>query len=396
MAVFHHAGLSFDRICCNCKLNLMFLVSKGNQVEDLFYIAGQFAGEGKVVDVREFGRGNINDTFLVTIDGGKDRHLILQRINTRVFLNPELVMHNMRVATEHILSRLHHGTSVEGRRWEVPRVVPARDGRDCLVGADGSFWRGLSFIEGCRSFDAIVDDRHAGEVGYALGLFHSLLNDLPPDGLEDTLEGFHVTPRYLRHYDEVIARRGAAGSPEVHYCTRFVKDRYAWAHLLEDAKREGRLRLRPIHGDPKVDNIMIDAVTGRAAGIVDLDTVKPGLVHYDIGDCLRSGCNPSGEETTDWERVRFDTDICRAIFRGYLSDARRFLTEDDFSYFFDAVRLIAFELGLRFFTDFLEGDVYFKVKQPEHNLARALVQFRLVESIESQEEAIRRIIRDLR
>ena len=367
-----------------------------DQAEDLFYIAEQFAADARIVDIRELGNGNINDTFLVTLDAGTEKLFILQRINTRVFVNAELVMHNMRIATEHMRSRLYLKTSVKARRWEIPSVLLTPDGRAHLRGSDGSFWRGLSFIEGCRSFDTIKDERHAEEVGYALGMFHTLLSDLPAETLADTLEGFHITPEYLRHYDEVLARRSAPGSPEIHRCTRFVKDRYAWAHVLEDAKKEGRLRLRPIHGDPKVDNIMIDEATGRAAGIVDLDTVKPGLVHYDIGDCLRSGCNPSGEETMEWEGVRFDTDICRAIFRGYLADARRFLTEDDFSYLYDAVRLIAYELGLRFFTDFLEGDVYFKVKQPEHNLARALVQFRLVESIESQEAAIRKIIRDLR
>ncbi|MDA8241418.1 MAG: aminoglycoside phosphotransferase family protein [Nitrospiraceae bacterium] len=365
-------------------------------MEDLFYIAEQFAVDGRIADIRELGNGNINDTFLVMLDARTEKHFILQRINTRVFVDPELVMHNMRIATEHMRSRLELRPPGKSRRWEIPAVLLTRDGRAHLRGSDGSFWRGLSFIEGCRSFETISDERHAEEVGYALGMFHTLLSDLLPDKLADTLEGFHITPRYLRHYDEVLARHSAPGSPEIDYCVRFVNDRSRWAQVLEDAKKRGSLPLRPIHGDPKVDNIMIDAVTGQAAGIVDLDTVKPGLVHYDIGDCLRSGCNRSGEETMAWEEVVFDTDICRAIFRGYLADARRFLTEDDFAYLYDAVRLIAFELGLRFFTDFLEGDVYFKVKQPEHNLVRALVQFRLAGSIESQEAAIRKIIRDLR
>ena len=377
-------------------LRSLFLVSRGDQVEDLFYMAKQFAADGRIADIRELGNGNINDTFLVTLDARTEKHFILQRINTRVFVNPELVMRNMRVATEHMRSRLELRPPGKSRRWEIPAVLLAHDRRAILHGPDGSVWRGLCFIEGCGSFDTISDERHAEEVGYALGMFHTLLSDLPPDKLADTLEGFHITPRYLLRYDEVLAQRGAPGSPETDYCVRFVNERSRWAHVLEDAKKKGSLLLRPIHGDPKVDNIMIDAVTGQAAGIVDLDTVKPGLVHYDIGDCLRSGCNPSGEETMKWEGVVFDTDICRAIFRGYLADARRFLTEDDFSCLYDAVRLIAFELGLRFFTDFLEGNIYFKVKQPEHNLVRALVQFRLAESIESQEAAIRAIVRDVR
>ena len=185
-------------------------------------------------------------------------------------------------------------------------------------------------------------------------------------------------------------------SPEVNFGLRFVSERRAWAHVLEQAKDRGRLQLRPIHGDPKVGNVMIDTATRQAVGMVDLDTVKPGLVHYDIGDCLRSSCNPLGEQTERWETVTFETDICQAILQGYLALARDILTENDYEYLFDAIRLIAFELGLRFLTDYLEGNVYFKVRHPEHNLARALIQFKLTESIESQEKTIRAIIRDLR
>jgi hypothetical protein len=141
---------------------------------------------------------------------------------------------------------------------------------------------------------------------------------------------------------------------------------------------------------------MIDDATGQAVSIVDLDTVKPGLVHYDIGDCLRSGCNLLGEETEEWELVEFDPELCRAILQGYLSLAGDFLTANDYEYIYDAIRLIAFELGLRFFTDYLEGNVYFKASHQEHNLARALVQFKLTQSIESQEEAIRLIIRNMK
>jgi Ser/Thr protein kinase RdoA (MazF antagonist) len=275
-------------------------------------------------------------------------------------------------------------------------VLPARDGQDHWLDSEGSFWRALSFIEGSQSFDAIKDTHHAREVGYALGMFHNLLSDLPPDRLADTLEGFHITPRYLRHYDEVLTRYSADISPELNYCSEFVSERNAWAHVLENGRAQGRLRPRPIHGDPKVSNIMMDTASRQAIGIVDLDTVKPGLVHYDIGDCLRSGCNPMGEETGQWEKIRFDLDLCRAILQGYLSMAREFLTGNDFEYLYDSIRLIAFELGLRFFTDYLEGNVYFKVRWPEQNLARALVQFKLTESIESQETAIHTIIRDIR
>jgi Ser/Thr protein kinase RdoA (MazF antagonist) len=233
-------------------------------------------------------------------------------------------------------------------------------------------------------------------VGYALGMFHTLLSDLSPERLADTLPGFHITPGYLAHYDEVLGRQGARPSPEVNYGLRFVAERRTCAHVLANAMAQGKLSLRPIHGDPKVNNVMLDTATGQAVGMVDLDTVKPGLVHYDIGDCLRSGCNPLGEETEDWEAVRFEPELCRAILAGYLSLAQDFLTENDYAYLYDAIRLLTFELGLRFFTDYLAGNVYFKARHPEHNLARALVQFKLAERVESQAATIGAIIRDLR
>jgi len=138
--------------------------------------------------------------------------------------------------------------------------------------------------------------------------------------------------------------------------------------------------------------VMIEESTGRAVSLVDLDTVKPGLIHYDIGDCMRSGCNPLGEETEQWEAVQFDPEIGAAILEGYLTQARNFLTEADYEYLFDSIRLLTFELGIRFFTDHLAGNVYFKVKHSEHNLQRALVQFKLTESIEAHEADIRNII----
>lgn len=363
-------------------------------MENLFAVAEQFKPGGRIEEVREFGNGNINDTFLVTLEA-EVKHFILQRINTQVFAHPELVIENMHVATSHIAQRLRNVQLDSDRRWEVPGVLPAKDGRYYWIDSERSFWRAISFIE-AQSFDAIKDSKHAGEIGYALGMFHSLLSDLPPGRLADTLEGFHITPLYLWHYDDVLAKRGAKKSPEVDFCMEIVRRRRDLANVIENARSQGKLGLRTIHGDPKVNNILIDITSGKAVGMIDLDTVKPGLVHYDIGDCLRSGCNPFGEETGKWEEVQFDTDLCRAILQGYLSVAGEFLTDNDIAYLYDSIRLITFELGLRFFTDYLEGDVYFKVNRPGHNLARALVQFKLTESIESQEALIQDIIRDVR
>ncbi len=358
--------------------------------------ADQFVPQGRVVHIQEYGKGNVHDTFLVTLESEGDEHFLLQRMNRHVFPQPDLVMRNLRIYTEHARKRLDRAPLNSGRRWETPRVLLTDDGRDHWLDPERSFWRALSFIEAAQSFDTIQDMEHAREVGTALGMFHRLINDLPTESLVDTLEGFHIAPRYLCHYDEVLAKNVVRRTPEVDYCAQFVNERRAFVPVLESAKARGRLRLRPIHGDPKVNNVMIDNATGQAVSIIDLDTIKPGLVHYDIGDCLRSCCNPLGEETERWELVRFEPDLCRTILQGYLALAHAFLTANDHEYLFDAIRLIAFELGLRFFTDYLEGSVYFKARRPEHNLARALVQFKLCESIEAQEKTIRAVIQDTR
>jgi Ser/Thr protein kinase RdoA (MazF antagonist) len=364
-------------------------------LDKLVTVADQFKPQGQLVSIQAFGNGNINDTFLVTLDSAAEKHFVLQRINTEVFRQPQLVMRNMCIFTQHVRDRLERCPLDSGRRWEVPRVLLTQDGCDRWLDPDGLCWRAISFIENSQCFDTIQNLEHAQEVGYALGMFHNLMSDLPPNRLADTLEGFHITPNYLQHYQQVLAKNQICPSPEVNYCRQFIDARQAWAHVLEDAKAAGKLPLRLMHGDPKINNVTIDSTTKQAIGMIDLDTVKPGLVHYDIGDCLRSGCNPLGEETQDWENVRFEPDLAQAVLQGYLAVAREFLTDRDCEYLYDAIRLIAFELGLRFFTDYLDGNVYFKVAYPEHNLCRAIVQFKLTESIEAQEQAIRNIVCDL-
>ncbi|MBN2391975.1 MAG: aminoglycoside phosphotransferase family protein [Anaerolineae bacterium] len=359
-------------------------------------IAEQFDVVGEVLDVQRYGSGNVNDTFLVTLALDPREKAILQKVNQQVFRRPELIILNMRAFMGHIQTTNGRCADAQGRRWETPDIISAKNGADYWRDSEAGFWRMTTFVKDAQTYDTIRDRRHAGEIGYALGRFHSLISDLPVEKLHDTLEGFHITPRYLAHYDAVATTTALTGhhkvSPDVDYARNFVVARREWASVLEDAIQRGDLALRPIHGDPKVNNILIDDITGQAVSIIDLDTVKPGLVHYDIGDCLRSCCNPLGEETEAFDAVRFETDLCQAILEGYMTEAQHFMTDKDYDYIYDAVRLIAFELGLRFFTDYLEGNVYFRTKDAEHNLRRALVQFRLAESIEAQADAIRAIV----
>ena len=357
-------------------------------------MANNFVHSGQVVDLKPFGNGNINDTFLVTVDVPVNHQFVLQRINTQVFPHPQWVMDNMRTVTEHIHQQLQ-SKSID-RRWETPRVLLTQDGQDHVEDEVGSFWRAISFIPHAKSLDFIQDIDHAREVGFALGRFHRLIQAIPATSLKDTLEGFHITPRYLEQYQTVSSTKPVPRCTQVEYCLDVVRDRFSLASTLEDAKYRGDLPVRIMHGDPKVNNIMMDIATQKSISVIDLDTVKPGLIHYDIGDCLRSGCNPLGEEVENSDSVTFDLGLCSGVLQGYLPEMRTILNPIEYEYIFDAVRVITFELGLRFLTDHLAGNVYFKAKDDEHNLRRSIVQFRLMESLEAQEKEVRELVSALR
>ena len=352
---------------------------------------------GRLVTVESTGSGNVNDTYLAIFRTVfSEERFILQRINCNVFPRPEHIMANMRVITDHVHQRLEAEAHLSDRIWQLPRVIPATDGKDFAIDGDGGFWRAISLIASAHSFDQVQSIEHAYEAGVVLGNFQRLISDIPCEKLHDTLKGFHITPGYLKKLDDALetaeGQERLQSSAEAEASLRFVNARREWCSVLENARERGDLTLRPIHGDPKVANIMIDDATGKGTCIVDLDTAKPGLIHYDFGDCLRSCCNPAGEETTDFSRIRFDTDLCEAIVRGYMLYAKDFLTEADRFYLYDSIRLIAFELGLRFFADYVAGDVYFKTRYDGQNLNRARVQFRLTESIEAREGLIRKIL----
>ncbi len=363
---------------------------------DLKAIASRFVQPGSTIGaVRPLGRGNINDTFLVRTSGGHPGQFVLQRLNTKIFKHPQQVMANIAVVARHLEGRLAAGVLDAERRWVNVFPLPCSKAALLHTAADGSTWRALSFVEQAVSVDEISTPDLALEIGRGLGTFHLLLADLDSGRLADTLPGFHITPGYLEHYDRVLAEGRPGADADIAFCLRFVEERRGLAAVLENAKAKKILAERTIHGDPKVNNIMLDEKSGRAVAMVDLDTVKPGLVHYDIGDCLRSACNRLGEETREWRRVHFDLQLCRPLLRGYLGAAGSTLSAADRHYLFDAARLLAFELGLRFFTDHLAGDLYFRTTEPGHNLRRALVQFRLCASIEEQEKEIRAMAGEL-
>jgi Ser/Thr protein kinase RdoA (MazF antagonist) len=338
--------------------------------------AKQFANI--VTEITPLGNGLINDTYRVAAPFSP---FVLQRINRTVFPAPEQIMANLATLNQHIAQK-----PSESVRLQIPKILTTLDNKALYQDENGDCWRALSFIANTESIETIGSVGDAEQVGFALGHFHRLISDLDPLLLHDTLPGFHITPGYLKHYHQV--RQQPAKAAANRFCADFIARFQPIADDLESARQQGLLSLRVIHGDPKLNNFLFDKRSKKIVSLIDLDTVKPGLVHYDIGDCVRSCCHTA-------EPVVFDPDICAALLKSYLHEAGAFFTEYDYHYLYPAMRLIPFELGLRFYTDYLEGNRYFKVTEPEQNLRRAIGQFRLCESIMSQESAIKSLISQL-
>ena len=355
--------------------------------------AAQFDFGAAVRDVGAHGGGLINDTYLITLATPLPRRAILQRINSKVFPQPLHIMQNLRMLLDHV-QRFMEKTSQPDTVLRFPGLYRARDGRDFVLDAEGNYWRALHYMENTRALDSLENPVQAHNIGRALGEFHALLNTLSIHDLHTTLPGFHITPNYLARFDGVSAR--SARTADAALACDFVAARRALTCALERGKNTGALPLRATHGDPKLDNFLFDAQSDRVVSLIDLDTVQPGLIHYDLGDCLRSCCNRTGESAHTPEATQFDLGLCSTILRGYVDAARGFLTAPDFDFMYDAIRLIPFELGLRFLTDHLEGDVYFKTHAPGQNLHRAQVQFQLTLRIEENEVAICDVIAQLR
>ena len=344
----------------------------------LLPIAHQFSNA--VTEISPLGNGLINDTFLITTASS---HFVLQRINRKVFPAPEQIMVNLIMLNRHLEQK-----SSAAVKLKIPAILKTTSNHDFYQDKQGNYWRALDFIGNTECLETISSLSQAQQTGFALGHFHHLVSDLDPSLLHDTLPGFHIAPGYLSHYHQVLTQAPRQFAPESHYCAEFIAGFEHMADDLETAKHQGLLSLRVIHGDPKLNNFLFDQHSQTIASIIDLDTVKPGLVHYDIGDCLRSCCHRL-------ESNEFDLDICAAILSSYLSEAGVFFSDSDYRYLYAAIQLIPFELGLRFYTDYLEGNRYFKVTEPKQNLQRATDQFQLCESIMAQESAIKILIEQL-
>ncbi|MGR0482558.1 MAG: phosphotransferase enzyme family protein [Candidatus Electronema sp. V4] len=334
-----------------------------------------FRPDDELASLAPLGSGRVNDTWLaITTTGGK---YVLQRLNPAVFPDPSLVQANLLRVTEHLRASLP-----EAGTFKVFTVIRSPTGLSGWTDRSGACWRLLSHLDGCSALEAVENTEQARAIGAALGLFHQLLATLPQPPLADTLPGFHNSPLYLAEYEARLA--ASPCQPEAPDYHDFIHQRRADIFLFEQARQRGELSEQAVHGDPKAGNFLFSPDRKQVVSLIDLDTVKPGLLLHDLGDCLRSCCNPLGEEVDTLNEVVFRQDFFTAVLQGYLSRAAALLKPGDIRLLADSARLISLELGLRFYSDYLAGSRYFKCTHPEQNLFRARVQFTLVRSLENQ------------
>lgn len=355
-------------------------------------VAAEFAFGGQLATLTPYGSGHINDTFLVTtaLPAGQ-RRFVLQRINHQVFRQPDLLMENVERVCAHAQSKLRAAGAPDAHRRAL-RLIPTRGGKAWQVDQDGNRWRCYDFIGGATGHDVVRAPEQAFAAAKAFGAFQALLADLPGGRLHETIPDFHHTPARFTRFRQALAKdahgRAAAAGPEI----AFALARADEVAVVTDGLRDGRLPERVTHNDTKLNNVLLDDATQEGVCVIDLDTVMPGSVLYDFGDLVRTSTSPAAEDETDLSTVTMQFPMFAALVRGYLESTRGFLTPAEKSLLPFAGKLITFEIGLRFLTDWLEGDTYFKVRRPGHNLDRTRTQFKLVASIESQLPAMQALV----
>lgn len=359
---------------------------------DLATIQQAFAFKGTFVEGAPYGSGHINDTFCLIFrqDDGATRRYILQRINHNVFRNTVGLMGNVEGVTRHLRAKIEVVGGDPER--ETLNLVQTDAGKGFHMDAEGNTWRAYLFIEGAKTYDIVAEVRHITLAGQAIGNFQRLMADYPAEQLVETIPNFHHTRKRFEALRESIAQDVAGRAAEVAAEIAFAMAREADCSLVVEAMAKGDIPLRVTHNDTKFNNVMIDDVTGEAVCVIDLDTVMPGSALYDFGDAIRSSSNTAAEDETDLALVSCDLEVFEAYVQGYLSSAGTFLKPAELEHLAFSAKLMTFECGIRFLKDHLDGDIYFKVKRPNHNLDRARNQFKLVADMEAKMDQMKAIV----
>lgn len=360
--------------------------------DQLQEISTKFQIYGEILHAETCKIGHINETYTATYDQGGTRvRYVHQKINRSVFKNPAAVMNNVVRVTNHLRKRLEE-RQVSNITRRCLTVVPTRMGENFYVDRTGEFWRTFVFVERAHTFEAVQTPEQAYQAGSAFGEFQGLLVDLPGTRLIETIPNFHNTRKRFQALQQAIrqdhSNRAAAALPEI----EFALKRERIVGVILDAVDEGRIPERITHNDTKFNNVMLDDENGSAMCVVDLDTVMPGCALYDFGDMVRTTTSPTLEDEQDLGKVEMQMPIFKRLAQGYFDRAGQFLTAAEKSLMAFAGKLITFEIGLRFLTDHLNGDTYFRVHRPNHNLDRCRTQFKLVESIEAQEKVMQKFV----
>lgn len=360
---------------------------------DLGFITKQFRTRGEPVHIAPVPTGHINDTYIITTEGrGGTVKYVLQRINQNVFTDPPRMMENIIRITEHIRGKLLKNDPEPAHRQL--EVIATEDGQGCYYDATGNFWRVYNFIEGTATYDTLTSAAAAYEAARMFGWFQKMLLDLPAPPLHETIYGFHDTPRRLAALQETlradILDRAGSATPEIN----FIFENAAICHVLPDLVTAGEIPVRIAHNDAKINNVMLDTDTGKGVCVIDLDTVMPGLSIHDFGDLVRTAACPAAEDERDLSKVRTNVSLFAALARGFIRETRGFLTPVERKHLVFAGKLITFEQLVRFLTDYLAGDVYYKVHRAGHNLDRSRTQMQLVKSMIEQEETMNGLVEE--
>ena len=352
-----------------------------------------FEADGTFLKGEPYGSGHIHDTFRIeTAETSKDDY-ILQRLNNRIFKNIPELQHNIERVTVHLRNKL---SSIPGSdiKRECLQLIPSREGKTWIVDNDGNFWRMYIFISNHHSYNIVDSPDKAFEGGKAIGRFQAMLSDMPGGPLFETIPAFHNIEKRLEAFLTKVKENPAGRVDSVKEEIDQIMRRTEEMKIILRLGKEGKIPLRITHNDTKFNNILLDE-NNKALCVIDLDTVMPGYVHYDFGDAIRTAANTASEDEDDLSKVRMDINLFKAYSEGYLSETIETLNDIEIEYLAFAPQLITYTIAVRFLTDFIDGDNYFKIHHKLHNLQRTRAQLRLVMSMEEQYEEMRRIIRSL-
>ena len=347
----------------------------------------QFQLVGTSFTYEAFGSGHINDTYLI-----RDSHeypYLLQRINHQVYTDVQGTMNNISRVTKHLQQKL---AQVNAPSLTTLQVIPTHQGDLFYQDASGNYWRILTFISDTVAYNVATSPVQAREAGRAFGLFQALLRDLPGEPLIETIPRFHHMNSRLAKFAEArdanVVQRADEVSEEISFVQQRADEMVQLHHLVET----GQIPRRVTHNDTKLNNVLLDPHTHQARCVVDLDTVMPGSVLFDFGDAIRTTANTAAEDETNLNGVQLHLSYYEAFSQGYLSEARAFLTKEEIEYLPFSACYMTFIMGLRFLTDYIAGDIYYKIHHPDHNLRRARNQFQLVRRMEANYDEMVRII----